>query len=156
MPTWTPQQLRCLEALNIPVMAFAPPSGSGDIESSTAKPATTEANSTTEVTATTTKANSTTEAAATSETASTAEVTATTEAPTTYFYRLGPWFFHSSTQLPVTGIQWVNDLAAYADTRLSQTSKVGDALNIDPYIQRPLTPEQKRELWDTLKAHLNK
>ena len=149
MPTWTPQQLRCLEALNIPVMAFAPPSGSVDIESSTAKPATTEANSTTEAAT----------EVATSETAneaSTAEVTATTEAPTTYFYRLGPWFFQSSTQLPVTGIQWVNDLAAYADTRLSQTSNVGDALNIDPYIQRPLTPEQKRELWDTLKAHLNK
>ena len=144
MPTWTTQQLRCLEALNIPVMAFVPPSRSATstrqvIEADTAPifEAAQEASG----------------AATTVNNIGTATEQDTTA---TYFYRLGPWFFQSSTQLPVTGVQWINDLAAYADTRLSQTSNVGDALNIDAYLQEPLTAEQKRELWNILKAHLNK
>lgn len=131
MPTWTPQQLQCLEALKIPVMAFVAPSGSASLGSPKVK------------------------------TQRAAKVVSSDEAltkasDTPFFYRLGPWFFKSSTHLPVTGIPWMNDLAAYADTRLSQTSNVGDALNIDAYIQGPLSAEQKRELWNLLKARLKK
>lgn len=148
MPTWTPQQLQCLDALNIPVMAFVKPEVnrvSGAQQA--AKPHAETAVSTTPL----------------HESITTMQATAlkpATKAPQSaapnesYFYRLGPWLFQSSTQLPVTGISWINDLAAYADTRLSQISHVADAFNIDSYLQNSLTPEQKRELWEALKARL--
>lgn len=151
MPAWTPQQLQCLEALNIPVMAFVKPQ-SCEILSTKSD----------ERTATRTTPASNSEASAPfSSPATTAESVTPSSAPATapeitqsFYYRLGPWFFQTSAQLPVNGVAWINDLAAFADTRLSQTSRVTDAFNIDAYVHRPLTPEQKRELWQSLQARL--
>lgn len=142
MPTWTPQQLQCLEALNIPVMAFVKPQATFGLLSGT-QPANDE-------TATPLNAPATESEAAP---ASSAPATAP-EITQIFYYRLGPWFFQTSAQLPVNGVAWINDLAAFADTRLSQTSRVTDAFNIDAYVHRPLTPEQKRELWQSLQARL--
>ena len=196
MPTWTTQQLQCLEALNIPVLAFVTSSRSArpevpvvkveqesvhpvnpeqlppeSVASEVAKGVASEVAKGVALEVTNDKAPTATEGSASAviaeshsaldihEARGSSEIAATEKTvgaeATPYFYRLGPWFFKSSKQLPVSGIQWMNDLAAYVDTRLSQTSNVGDALDIDAYIQDPLTAEQKRELWNTLKARLN-
>lgn len=141
MTAWTPQQIQCLDALGIAPMAFVKPQLKPSLKPELTRASTSESESA---------------ALAPEPTPSSAGTAETETKAQRYFYRIGPWYVSAAKQLPVEGIPWLNDLARYANTRVSQVNDVDDALDIDPYITAPLTPEQKQQLWAQLKARLNR
>ncbi|RUO26241.1 hypothetical protein CWE09_05865 [Aliidiomarina minuta] len=79
--------------------------------------------------------------------------------PVTYaFYRLGPWVFRFDHRLPVTGLGWLQDLAVQAAEKpveINGPSSAEAYVDGQPYTEHPLTPEQKRQLWQQLSSWLS-
>lgn len=80
------------------------------------------------------------------------------EPVTHVFYRLGPWVFRFDHKLPVTGLGWLQDLAVQAAEKaveINGPSQADAYIDGQPYAQHPLTPKQKRELWQKLSSWLS-
>lgn len=73
-------------------------------------------------------------------------------------YRLGPWYLQFPELLPAASYAWLQDLALFIGGNPVQVSHAPEsitAIDCAPYSENPLTPEQKRELWNQLKPALS-
>ncbi|MBA3988438.1 MAG: hypothetical protein C0463_04845 [Idiomarina sp.] len=127
MAVWTPQQLECLAILNVPVYDFKAPPSAAERMPAPSKQAPAEPEADEQ------EAN----------------------APE-HYYRLDPWLLRTQGPLPVQGVPWLNDLAAYVGAPLSQVKQQDHAVDISAYLRDSLTATEKKQLWALLQENVIK
>ena len=166
MTQWTSQQLKCLEAIGVPVYAHVPAAPQQAPVDTNAR-ATAQANIDATAVTTESPASKKTTAATAQPKASKQNTPAAAnpkaseqEAPQpeasankAHYYQLGPWVFEFSQSLPVESYDWLRDLAAYCKSPPTQVSHADKPLSLNKYARNQLSPADKRELWTLLKAN---
>ena len=148
MTQWTPQQLKCLAAIGVPVYAHVPSERVGVQAESVAEKAEGIAKQAEGVAQKANSAAKTQDPQLPSKQENTTEV----QPATPYYYQLGPWVFEFEQMLPVESFDWLRDLAAYCKSTPAQVSQAAKPVKLDKYARNQLPPAAKKELWQLLKA----
>ncbi|MCC5879388.1 MAG: hypothetical protein JJU03_05815 [Idiomarina sp.] len=144
MTQWTSQQLKCLEAIGVPVYTHEPA-----VLTPSSAPAT---NAT--ATAKTSKAKQDPQVQKPDEIADTTSEPTQPAVDSATYYNLGPWVLEFSQTIPVESYDWLRDLAAYCQSKPVQVSASTQAVNTKPYGKNQLSSAEKKALWGLLKSHL--